>query len=501
MMGSALPPAMRAATAVLAGVALAGCAAGPDFARPATPDVQRYTRAPLPAQLGTAQGLAQRLVPDADLAADWWRRFKSPALDAAVARALANSPTLQSAEAKLRVAQDNLRAGNGVFFPRLDAGLGAERARSAPGLQGSTAPVSIFNLVTLSGSISYPLDLFGAERRTVEGLGALVEVQREARQAAYLTLTANVVNACIARAGYLAQIRSTEALIALETEQLRGIDAQVRAGTAPYANLLSQRSLIAGNRALLAPLRQRAAQAEHLIAQLQGELPSQSTPPAIELDSLALPTDLPLGVPSELVRRRPDILAAEAQLHAASGNVGVATAAQYPSFTLDASYGSAGASLAKLFGAAGRFWSIGPSLTAPLFHGGALRAQRQAAVDAFDAAQADYRQTVLAAFAQVADALRALEADAQSLQAQSESEQDARESLALLQANYRAGVAAYVDVLTADAQYHTASIATLQAVVQRHQDTVALFVALGGGWSDPAPAAAGAPRADIKGRP
>jgi NodT family efflux transporter outer membrane factor (OMF) lipoprotein len=497
----ALTSVMGIATEVLAGAVLASCAAGPDFARPAAPAVQRYTREPLPMELGTAQGLTQRLVPEARLAADWWRLFKSPALDAAVARALANNPTVQAAEANLRVAQDNLRAGNGVFYPRLDAGLAAERARSGPTQQGPAAPGSIFNLVTLSGSIGFPLDLFGAERRTVEGLGALVDVQGEARQAAYLTLTANVVNACIARAGYQAQIRSTEALIALETEQLGGIEAQVRAGTAPYANLLSQRSLIAVNRALLAPLRQRAAQAEHLIAQLQGDLPAQSTPPSIALDSLALPTDIPLGVPSELVRRRPDVLAAEAQLHAASANVGVATAAEYPSFTLDASYGAAGSSLSRLFGAGGRFWSIGPSLSAPLFHGGTLRAQRQAAVDAFGAARANYRQTVLAAFAQVADVLQALEHDAQALQAEAESEQDARESLALLQASYRAGVAAYVDVLTADAQYHSASIGTLQAATQRHQDTVALFVALGGGWWNPARMPGVAPRDDMRALP
>lgn len=480
MRGAARLPGLflMAAAAALSG----GCAVGPDFARPAAPDVQRYTREPQRDDIGSAQGLTQRLVPDAEFRADWWRLFKSPALDAAVAQALANNPSLQAAEANLRIAQDNLRAGNGVFYPRLDAGLGAERARNAPVQQGSAIRGTVFNLVTLSGSIAYPLDLFGAERRTVEALGALVEAQEFSRLAAYLTLTANLVNTCIARAAYLAQIRSTEALIALETEQLRGIEAQVNAGIAPYANLLSQRSLIAGNRALLAPLRQRATQAGHLIAQLQGELPAQFTPPAIELDSLSLPTDIPAGVPSGLVRRRPDILAAEAQLHAASANVGVATAAQYPSFTLDASYGIAGSSLAGLFGAGGRFWSVGPSLAAPLFHGGALRAQRQAAVDAFDAARASYRQTVLAAFAQVADALRALEQDAQALQAQAESERDAREALALLQASYRAGVAAYVDVLTADAQYHSASIATLQAVAQRHQDTVALFVALGGGW-------------------
>jgi NodT family efflux transporter outer membrane factor (OMF) lipoprotein len=203
-----------------------------------------------------------------------------------------------------------------------------------------------------------------------------------------------------------------------------------------------------------------------------------------------------VSLPSALVRQRPDILAAEAQLHAASVEIGVATAAMYPSFSLSAVYGTAGSSLGNLGGAAGRFWSIGPSLTAPLFHGGSLRAERDAAVDAFEAQQASYRQTVLSAFSQVADALKALEHDAQALQAQSDAKRAAADALALLQANHRAGLVAYVDVLVADIQLHAASIGWLQAVAQRQQDTVALFVALGGGWWNAPPTAGRADGAD-----
>ncbi len=478
----------------IGGIALvSSCAVGPDFVAPAAPQTQRYTHEPQSVDAGAAQGLTQRFSPDTELPADWWQLFKSAALNAAVTRALVNSPTLQVTEANLRIAQDNLRAGDAVFFPWLDASFGAQRVQSTSAQQGLTLPGSIYNVRTLSGSVSYPLDMFGGERRSSEGLGALVDVQRYAGQAAFLTLTANVVNTCIARAAYLAQIRLTEALIVLETDQLRSTEAQVRSGTAPYANLLSQRSLIAGHQALLAPLRQKASQAEHLLVLLQGDLPSQSSPPAIELEALTLPTDLPLSLPSEWVHQRPDILGAEAQLHAASANIGVATAALYPSITLNATLGTTSSSLSHLFDAAGNFWSIGPSLTAPLFHGGALRAQRQGARDAFDAAQANYRQTVLAAFGQVADALKALEYDAQALQAQVDSEQSAHEALLLLQANYRAGLVAFVDVLTADVQFHTASIATLQGEAQRYQDTVGLFVALGGGWWNQPSAVAYAP--------
>jgi NodT family efflux transporter outer membrane factor (OMF) lipoprotein len=473
---------LRTGLTLIGTALLSACALGPDFVRPAPPDADRYTREPLATATTTADGVAQRFAPGAELPADWWQLFRSAPLDAAVRQALANSPTLRAAEASLRQAQDNLRAGDGVFYPQVDAGLGAVRARSAPIQQGSPVPGTIFNLVTLSGSISYVLDVFGGERRAVEGLGALVDVQRFAGKAAYLSLTANVVNTCIARAAYAAQARATEGLIELETEQLRSIEAQVRAGTANYANVLSQRSLIAANQALLAPLQQKISQAEHLLALLEGALPAKVTLPDIELDSLTLPVDLPVSLPSELVRQRPDILAAEAQLHAASANIGVATAAMFPSFSLSAAYGTAGTSLGNLLGAGNRFWSVGPSITAPLFRGGSLQAQRQAAIDAYDVQQANYRQTVLTAFDQVADALKALEHDAQALQAQLDAQRAAAEALSLLRANYRAGMVAYIDVLTADVQYHQAIIGYLQAVAQRHQDTVALFAALGGGW-------------------
>jgi len=229
-------------------------------------------------------------------------------------------------------------------------------------------------------------------------------------------------------------------------------------------------------------LAQKMNQAEHLLALLEGSTAAQTTLPAIALDSLQLPLQLPLSLPSELVRQRPDILAAEAQLHVASANIGVATAAMFPSLSLSANYGNAGSSLGNLLGRGEVFWSVGPSLTAPLFQGGSLRYKRNAAIDAYQAQLANYRTTVLTAFEQVADTLKALQHDAQALQAQLEARTAATDALALLQANYRAGLVAYIDVLSADVQLHNADIAYLQALAQRHQDTVALFVALGGGW-------------------
>ncbi|MGA2173685.1 MAG: efflux transporter outer membrane subunit [Verrucomicrobiota bacterium] len=470
---------------------LGGCAVGPDFVRPAPPETDRYTSEPRPEATVAADGQAQHFTPGAAITADWWRLFQSAQLDAVVRQALSNNPTLRAAEASLRQSQDNLRAGYGLYFPQGQAELSASRQRTAPVQQGSRTSGTVFNLFTASGTISYALDVFGGKRRTVEGLRAQADSQRYESKAAYLALSANVVNTSIARAAYTAQIRATEQLIELENQQLHLAETQVRAGTAPYSTVLSVRSLLAANQALLAPLEQNASQAGHLLATLEGVEPSKATLPDIDLTGLSLPMDLPVSLPSDLVRQRPDILSAEALMHVASANIGIATAAMYPSFSLSGTYGGASTSFANL-SAVSKFWSIGPTATTPVFQGNSLWYVRRAAIDAYQQSQANYRQTVLGAFEQVADSLKALEHDAGALQAQVEAQRAAGEALNLLQVNYRAGLAAYPDVLTADVQFHQATIAWLQAVAQRHQDTVALFVALGGGWwNEPRPAGKG----------
>lgn len=477
------PSTLRnACLGTIAAAMLGACAVGPDFVRPAPPAEERYTSEPQPAATVVADAQAQRFLAATEIPADWWRLFKSEQLDAAVRQAIAGNPTLEASEATLRQSQDNLHAGYGVFFPQIEAVLSGARERSAPALQGGKTSGTVFNYVSVGGNIGYVLDVFGGQRRMVEGLRAQSDYQRFAVKAAYVTLSANVVNTCIARAAYGAQIRATEDLIALETEQLAATEAQVRAGTSAYASVLSMRSLIAANRASLAPLRQKRDQAAHLLAALAGVSPAKANLPDIDLNGLSLPQDLPLSLPSELVRQRPDILQAEAQMHVASANVGVATAAMFPSFSLSGAFGAAGTSLGNLSGDSGRFWSVGPSISVPLFRGGSLWYGRKAAIDAFEASQAIYRQTVLDAFQQVADSLKALEHDAEGLQAQVEARRAAGEALRLQQINYKTGIAAYLDVLTADVQFHQADIGYLQAVAQRHQDTVALFVALGGGW-------------------
>ena len=473
------------AVLALSAALLGGCAVGPDFVRPAPPDTDRYLPGPPPVATVAPDGRIQEFKSGSQIPSDWWRLFESAALDTVVWQAITNNPTLQAAEASLRQSQDNLRAGYGVFYPQMEAGLGASRQRVSAAEEGSQSPGHTFSLMTASGTVSYALDVFGGSRRTVESLHAQADYQRFESQAACLALAANVVNTCIARAAYTAEIRATEQLIALEKEQLQLTEMQVRAGTVAYASVLSLRSLVAANEALLAPLAQNVSQTEHLLATLEGVAPSQVSLPEIKLAELSLPTDLPLSLPSTLVQQRPDILAAEAQMHAASAKIGVATAAMFPSFNISGTYGTAGSSfgnISALAAASGQFWSIGPSATIPVFQGTSLWFGRKAAMDVYQQSQASYRSTVLGALAQVADSLTALEHDAEALQAETDARNAAGEALKLLQVNNQAGLIDYLEVLTADVQYHEATIAYLQAVALRYQDTVAFYVALGGGW-------------------
>ncbi len=407
-----------AAIALGCAALVAGCAVGPDFIAPARPAVDAYVPDGAARTRFAASDATQTLAPDAPFPDAWWRLFGSREIDAAVDDAFAGSPTLARARATLARSEHALITGAGVFYPQADAQAGASRQRYVPLRTGANLPASLFNLFTLSTTVSYALDLWGGERRHVEGLAAQADAQRHALAAARLTLAANVVNTMIARAAYADEIALTRELIALTDEQIRLTRAQVSAGTSAYTAVLALQAARASLDASLPALEQKTGEADDLLATLAGRYPAEHVPPQVSLAAIALPARLPRTVPSELVRRRPDILQAEAVLHAASANIGVASAALFPSVTLSASGGFDATRASALFGPAGRAWSVGASITAPLFHGGALWYQRKAAVDAFDESNAAYRQTVLSAFAQVADTLRALDHDATALDAQ-----------------------------------------------------------------------------------
>jgi len=463
---------------------MAGCTVGPDFVRPQPPAVESYAEGGDPAATVPADGQAQHFGQGEKVPADWWRLFGSPAMDAVINEALAKNPDLQAAQAGLRQSQESLRAGFGVFYPQVDVGLDVTRQKFSPARLGGSSESSIFNLYTLSAAVSYSLDVFGGSRRAVEGLQARVDLQRSTVLAAYLALTGNIANTTIAQAAYYDQIAAVEQITGLLREQIRIAEIQARTGTAAYSKVLNIRSQLAAAEAVLPPLKQRLDQARHLLATLTGRAPAEWSSPKLSLSDLMLPEDLPVTVPSELVRQRPDILAAEASLHSSSAAIGVATSALYPNFTLSGAYGLNNSSTKDLFEHASSFWSLGADLTAPLFHGGALWYQRKAAIEGYRQSLANYRQTVLSGLAQVADTLRALEHDAESLQAQSGALDASEQALRLVQANYEAGVTDYLQVLITDDQYLRAKLGHLQARAQRLQDTVAFFVALGGGWRE-----------------
>ncbi|HUL42284.1 MAG TPA: efflux transporter outer membrane subunit [Burkholderiales bacterium] len=473
-----------------------GCAVGPDFVPPSKPSVGQYTHGKEPSATLNADGQAQHFEPGAEVVGDWWRLFNSDKLDSVVKEAVTQNQNIQSAQASLRQSRAQLQAGYGVFYPQIDAGFSASRQRSSPARVSGNVESSVFNLFTLSAVVSYTLDVFGGERRNIENLQALVEYQRYTLLATYLTLTGNIVNATIAQAAYAAEIEATQQLVDSLKEEIKITEAQAQAGTIPYSNLLSLQSQSAAIEATLPPIRQKLNQTEHLLATLAGRAPADWQPQKISLEEIALPENLPLTLPSEVVGQRPDILEAEALLHSSSAQIGIATAALFPSFTINAGYGLNNTSAGNLFGSNSSFWSIGGGVVAPLFHGGTLLSQRQAAIEGYQQSLSNYRQTVLGGLEQVADTLRALEHDAETLQAESNALTTAEEALSLIRTNYRAGTVSYLQVLIATTQFHQAQIGYLQAKAQRLQDTVALYVALGGGWWNggnlvPANAAAG----------
>ena len=466
---------------LLAFMVLTSCMVGPDFIKPKAPAVERYTQNALPNETMIADGLMQHFELGAKVNADWWRLFNSTQLNILVSKALANNLTLQSAQANLRQSQANLQAGYGVFFPQVDAGFTSVRQQFSPARFGNNSASSIFNLYTFSTTVSYTLDVFGGERRNVESLEAQKDLQRYTEQGTYLTLTGNIINAVIAKAAYQAEVETTEQWLALLQKQIKLTETQVSAGTVSYQAVVSLRSQLALVAATLPALKQKLNQTEHLQANLVGLTPADWQSPTIKLADLTLPLNLPVSLPSELVHQRPDILAAEAQLHSDSAKIGVATAGLFPNISLSGSFGYNNQSLLDLFMSKGNIWSMAANFAQPLFHGGTLWFGRKAAIATYQKSLAIYQQTVVSAFSQVADALSALQHDAEIIAAQRQSLEAADDALRLITANYQAGLVNSQQVLISESLRLQVKLAYLSALAQRYQDTVAFFVALGGG--------------------
>lgn len=475
---------LRPASAILFAAIVGGCAAGPDFKPPAPPAVQTYTSAELPAQTVSAPGTlgnAQHFVAQAPIGAAWWRQFGSPKLNALVDQALQSSPTLEAAQATLRQADQTYTAQAGsTLYPQANAQLGAQRQTFNPAIQGLSGTGRTFNLYNASIGVSYNLDLPGGNRRALEALAAQTDYQRFQFEGARLTLAGNVVTTAITQTQLAEQVTATEQILAAQTEQLDITRQRLALGNVSEADVLALQTQVEQTRASIVPLRNRLEQADHLLAILVGQPPGAAAMPQFTLTDFTLPAEVPLRVPSELVRQRPDILAAEALLHAASAQVGVAVSRLYPQLTLNASLGSQALTTASLFGPNSLVWGLAGQLAQPLFNAG-LRPAARAAEAGFDAAAANYRQTVLQALRNVADVLRAIDNDAQALQAQAAADASAQRSLELTQQQYRFGAASYLQLLIAQQQTQQTRISLIAAQTQRLADTAALYQAMGGG--------------------
>lgn len=477
---------------------LTACAVGPDFHRPCPPNVGRYTCSPLPSQTVSARGPggnAQCFMMGGDIPSQWWTLFHSEELNQLICRGIAHSPNLEAAQAALCQAEENLRAQIGsTMVPAINGAFTAERERFsfaalgiAPSVIGGQSPSLVFNLFNASLYVTYTLDVFGGLRRQIESMGALVDVQRFTLEAAYLTLTSNIVTTSISEASLCAQIKATCELIRAQTEQLRIMEHQYQLGGISGADVLTQQTLVAQTKALLPPLQKSLSQARHALSALVGAFPCQGGIPQFDLDALHLPEKLPVSLPSRLICQRPDVQIATALLQQASALIGVATAnllpqVSLPQFPVTTNYGSEAARIPDLFTQNAVVWALVGQVMQPIFNGGALIARRRAAICAYQEACAKYRETVLQAFQNVADVLRALELDAKTLKAQTIAEKSAKATLVMTEKQFRLGGVSYLTLLNAQQQYQQTVINRIQAQAMRYADTAALFQALGGGW-------------------
>jgi NodT family efflux transporter outer membrane factor (OMF) lipoprotein len=485
--------------AVFAALVVGGCTVGPDFKRPAAPAVDGYTARPLATTVSApevAAGTAQRFASGADVPADWWTLFHSPSLNALIEQSLTHNADLKAAQAALSVARENTLAGRGGYYPGVSAGFAASREQDPPGSLAAVPSTNAFlyNLFTPQVSVSYAPDLFGLNRRTVESLAAQEQAVRFQMIAARVTLSTNVVAAAVQEASLQAQIDATGQLVDINTHMLTILQHQHDRGYVGGMDLAAQQSQLAQLNATLPPLLKQLAQQRHLLAVLVGRLPSQAPADRFDFASLQLPQELPVSLPSALVAQRPDVLQAEANLHAASAQIGIATANRLPNISLTANAGSTALAIGQVFKAGTGFWNLGATVTAPIFQGGTLLHQQRAARAAYLQAAEQYRSTVLTAFQNVADTLSALEQDAAGVKASAAAAQAAGRTLDLSQRQWKDGYASYLSLLGAEQADQQARINLVQAQANRYADTAALFQALGGGWwHDGAPSAAPPP--------
>jgi len=499
---------VRSALLVLAVALTASCAVGPRYHKPEAPANAGYAPAPLPQTSASAPihgGEAQRLIDDRDIPFEWWQLFQSPALNALVERAFRANPTIAAAQAALVQAQELVYAQRGYFFPAIGADYNFERQKisgnftvdDSPGTQGNgdnlnpplldlknaphTAPL-IYDFQTAELTVGFVPDVFGANRRQMESLAAQRDAQRVALEATYITLASNVVAAAIQEASLRAQIGATQQIIAAEEKSLQILRDQFQLGFAMRIDVAAQEAALGQAKMLLPPLQKQFEQTRDLIRALVGNLPNQEMPETFDLDALQLPPELPLSLPAKIIDQRPDVRAAEAQLHAANAQVGVAVAAMLPQFSITGTLGGNADEFPWIFRSGGPFWTLVGGVTQPVFEGGTLLHTKRAADAALKQAAAQYQNTVITAYQNVADTLHASLSDADALTADAQAENSAKVTYDLTRRQMEVGYVNYLNLLSAETTYQQALLARVQAQATRYGDTVALFQALGGGW-------------------
>jgi NodT family efflux transporter outer membrane factor (OMF) lipoprotein len=492
---------VRSALLVTFAALAASCAVGPDYHRPEAPANAGYAQTPLPDSSDSAPvhgGEAQRLINGRDIPFEWWQLFHSPALNALVERAFKANPTIAAAQASLVQAQELVYAQRGYFFPTIGANYNFERQKvpgnltidDAPGTEGNgdnlnppppAAPL-VYNFHTAEFTVGFVPDVFGANRRQVESLAAQTDAQRFVLEATYVTLASNVVAAAIQEASVRAQLEATRQIIAADKKSLQILRDQLRLGFAKRIDVEAQATALAQAEATLPPLQKQFEQTRDLIRALVGNLPNQEVPETFDLDALQLPPELPLSLPARIIEQRPDVRAAEAQLHAANAQVGVAVAAMLPQLSITGVDGGNADEFAWMFRNGGPFWSLVGNVTQPIFEGGTLLHRKRGADDALKQAAAEYQSSVLTAYQNVADALHASLSDADALAANVRAENAARVTYDLTRRQMEVGYVNYLILLDAETTFQQALILRVQAQATRFGDTVALLQALGGGW-------------------
>jgi NodT family efflux transporter outer membrane factor (OMF) lipoprotein len=456
---------------------LAGCKVGPAFERPDPPTTERYT--PQKLQLESSS-LDQQIVLGASLDREWWHLFQSDAIDAVVKRALEGNRTLVAANATLAQANELGRAQSGSLYPQLNMTAGLGRQKYGAQFFGTFEKLPPFTYYALGPTVSYALDYTGGTARSVEQQFAQAEYQKQQLNAAYLMVSGNAVMECLRIALLQGEMATVEAILEEDRENRKLVQIAFDAGSVSRTDVVSAESQLASDATLLPPLRQQLSEARHALAIVMGQFPGDQAPNEFDLSKVTLPRKLPVSLPSELVHNRPDILASEARLHAATAAVGVAASNLYPHIVLTGSLTLQSTILGRLFEGQNNAYNGIGSLTAPLLDGGTLRAQKRAAVDAMQASAANYQQTVLSAFGQVADSLEALDHDAEQLDAQAHAQDAARENVDLTRKSYNEGNVGVLQVLDAERLYQNARLGFVRAQAQRYMDTVQLFLALGG---------------------